>query len=268
MIRVKRNTAWVHPAGAFFFSIKQLTRWQEVCFLPFYAVMTKAKTVVITGCSRGLGRAMVPEFISRGWTVLGCARDAAMIAELKAEYPAPHQFLTCDVASEASVAAFCQAVLTVCVAPDLVLNNAAMVNPNAPFWEIDAESFSQIVDTNLKGTASVMRHLLPTMLRRGSGVIVNFSSGWGRSTAPEVAPYCATKHAIEGLSLAVAQETDGRVAVIALNPGIIDTRMLRSCFGEAAAHHQTPEEWAHQAVPFLIRLNHRDNGRSLTAPGG
>lgn len=228
--------------------------------------MKNSKTVVITGCSRGLGRAMVPEFISRGWTVVGCGRDAALMSSLQAEHPAPHRFLVCDVAKEVSVAAFCQAVLAECDAPDLVLNNAAMVNPNAPLWEISAEAFSQIVDTNLKGTASVMRHLLPAMLQRGSGVVVNFSSGWGRSTSPEVAPYCATKYAIEGLSMAVAQETGGRVAIIPLNPGIIDTRMLRSCFGAEAGHYPGPDAWARSAVPFLIKLGPKDNGRPLTAP--
>lgn len=228
--------------------------------------MKNSKTVVITGCSRGLGRAMVPEFISRGWIVIGCGRDAALMSGLQAEYPSPHRFLVCDVAVEASVAAFCKAVLTARDAPDLVLNNAAMVNPNAPLWEISAEAFSQIVDTNLKGTASVMRHLLPAMLQRGSGVVVNFSSGWGRSTSPEVAPYCATKFAIEGLSMAVAQETGGRVAIIPLNPGIIDTRMLRSCFGGEAGHYPGPEAWARTAVPFLIKLGPNDNGRPLTAP--
>ena len=155
-----------------------------------------------------------------------------------------------------------------CGLPDLVLNNAGIVNKSAPLWEVSAEEFSRVVDINLKGPAYVMRHLLPAMLKRGSGVVVNFSSGWGRCTAPEVAPYCATKYAIEGLSQAVAQETGGKVAIIPLNPGIIDTRMLRSCFGNEAGHYPGPKEWARTAVPFLIKLGPKDNGRPLTAPGG
>lgn len=230
--------------------------------------MSESQIVLITGCSRGLGRAMIPEFISRGWTVAGCARDPVMVADLKQQFPAPHHFAVCDVADEDQVATFCQTVLTTCGMPDLVLNNAAIVNASAPIWEVPAEEFSRVVDINIKGTASVMRHLLPAMLKRGSGVMVNFSSGWGRCTAPAVAPYCATKYAIEGLSQAVAQETEGKVAVIPLNPGIIDTRMLRSCFGDDAGHYPGPEDWARQAVPFLIKLGPKDNGRSLTAPGG
>ncbi|MES2735135.1 MAG: SDR family oxidoreductase [Verrucomicrobiota bacterium] len=230
--------------------------------------MTSKKLVLITGCSRGLGQAMIPEFTERGWTVAGCARDAERVAQLQQQFPAPHHFTVCDVADDAQVQSFCQGVLKEQGVPDLVLNNAAIVNASAPLWEISADEFSRVVDINVKGTASVMRHLLPAMLKRGSGVMVNFSSGWGRSTSPEVAPYCATKYAIEGLSQAVAQETGGKVAVIPLNPGVIDTRMLRSCFGESAGGYPGPEEWARTAVPFLIKLGSKDNGRPLTAPGG
>jgi len=123
------------------------------------------------------------------------------------------------------------------------------------------------MDINIKGTASMMRHLLPAMMERGGGVIVNFSSGWDRSTAAGVAPYCATKFAIEGLSLATAQDTGGRVAVIPMNPGIIDTEMLRSCFGGGAGHYPDAADWAKRAVQFFIQLGRKDNGRSLTVPG-
>lgn len=150
--------------------------------------------------------------------------------------------------------------------PDLVLNNAAIINASAPVWEVPAEEFSRVVDVNIKGVAAVMRHLMPAMLKRGRGVVVNFSSGWGRSTSPEVAPYCATKFAIEGLSEAAAQETGGKVAVVALNPGIIDTEMLRSCFGSGAADFGDAEAWAERSVPFLMDLGLKDNGKSLTAP--
>ena len=119
-------------------------------------------------------------------------------------------------------------------APDLLLNNAATINPNAPLWKVSADEFSYVIDVNIKGVANVIRHFVPRMIERGSGVIVNFSSGWGRSTSPEVAPYCATKWAIEGLTRALAQELPAGMAAIPLNPGIINTDMLQSCFGESA----------------------------------
>ena len=226
-----------------------------------------AKTVLITGCTRGLGHAMVPEFVSRGWKVAGCGRNADAVEELQRTWGVEHLFQTCDVRDEKQVKTFCESVVKGPGTPDLVLNNAAIVNRNAPVWEVPGEEFDQVIDINVKGTAHVMRHIMPVMLKRGSGVIVNFSSGWGRCTAPEVAPYCASKHAIEGLSQAAAQEKRGRVAVIPLNPGIIDTEMLRSCFGEGAAGFPDAREWARKAVPYLISLQPRDNGRPLTVPG-
>jgi NAD(P)-dependent dehydrogenase (short-subunit alcohol dehydrogenase family) len=133
---------------------------------------------------------------------------------------------------------------------------------------VPAGEFSTVVDVNIKGVANVIRHFLPAMVARKSGVIVNFSSGWGRATDAEVAPYCATKWAIEGMTRALAQELPRGMAAIPLNPGIIDTAMLRSCFGADAGHYPTAEEWAATAVPFLLRLGPADNGKPLTAPGG
>jgi NAD(P)-dependent dehydrogenase (short-subunit alcohol dehydrogenase family) len=97
-------------------------------------------------------------------------------------------------------------------------------------------------------------------------VIVNLSSGWGRSTDAEVAPYCASKWAIEGLTQSLAQELPSGMAAVPLNPGIINTEMLQSTFGSSASHYPSPEEWAKIAVPFLLEIGAKDNGRQLTVP--
>jgi NAD(P)-dependent dehydrogenase (short-subunit alcohol dehydrogenase family) len=119
---------------------------------------------------------------------------------------------------------------------------------------------------NVKGTANVIRHFGPAMVKRKSGVIVNLSSGWGRSTDAEVAPYCASKWAIEGLTQSLAQELPSGMAAVPLNPGIINTEMLRSTFGGSASIYPTPEEWAKVAVPFLLEIGPKDNGKQLTVP--
>ena len=95
-------------------------------------------------------------------------------------------------------------------------------------------------------------------------MIINFSSGWGRSASPEVAPYCATKWAIEGLTQSLAQELSSGMAAIPVNPGVINTDMLRSCFGPSAADFQNPDEWAQVAVPFFLNLGPSHNGRAMT----
>lgn len=225
---------------------------------------TAQKVVVITGASRGLGRAMTAEFASRGHTVAGCARSKAAVAELQKTFASPHRFDVVDVASDPSVQTWAQSVLKTHGAPDLLLNNAAVINRNARLWEVSAEDFSQVIDVNIKGVTNVIRHFAPAMIAKRSGVIVNFSSGWGRSTDAEVAPYCATKWAMEGLTQALAQELPNGMAAIPLNPGVIDTDMLRSCFGGSASSYPSPAEWAKRAVPFLLNLSAKDNGRPLT----
>ncbi len=97
--------------------------------------------------------------------------------------------------------------------------------------------------------------------------MVNFSSAWGRSTSPEVAPYCATKWAIEGLTRALADELPPGMAAIPLNPGVINTDMLQSCFGDSASAYPTAQQWAERAVPFLLGLGAKDSGQALTVPG-
>jgi NAD(P)-dependent dehydrogenase (short-subunit alcohol dehydrogenase family) len=222
------------------------------------------KTVVITGVTRGLGRAMTEEFIRLGHGVLGCGRSEKNLVELRRRFDKRHQFDRVDVASDEQVDAWAKRLLNSPGAPDLVLNNAGVINRNAPLWKVGPEEFGRVIDVNIKGVANVIRHFVPELIKRGSGVVVNFSSGWGRSTDAEVAPYCATKWAIEGLTRALAKELPANVAAVALNPGIINTDMLQSCFGDSASAYPSAEQWARKAVPFLLELGPRHNGQSLT----
>ncbi|HND55307.1 MAG TPA: SDR family oxidoreductase [Pirellulaceae bacterium] len=202
--------------------------------------------------------------MAAGHVVYGCARSTEAVAELSACYPSPHRFQVVDVTDEAQVAAWAEAILADGGPPDLLVNNAAVINGSRPLWEVQSDEFSRVIDINIKGVFLMIRHFVPAMAARREGVIVNFSSGWGRSTSPEVAPYCATKWAIEGLTQALAQELPRGMAAVPLNPGIIHTDMLDSCFGEGASSYPSPAQWAKRAVPFILRLSARDNGRALS----
>jgi NAD(P)-dependent dehydrogenase (short-subunit alcohol dehydrogenase family) len=225
-----------------------------------------SRRILITGVGRGLGLAMTEKFVELGHAVVGCSRQQAHVEQLAKRFGEPHWFAAVDVADDKAVGQWAKGMLAEGGAPDLVLNNAAAINENAPLWEVPAEDFSRVIDVNIKGVYHVVRHFLPAMIERGSGVIINFSSGWGRSTSPEVAPYCATKYAVEGLTLALAQELPEGMCAVPLNPGIINTDMLQSCFGENADSYPTPEQWAKKAVPFLLKIGPRDNGKQLTVP--
>jgi NAD(P)-dependent dehydrogenase (short-subunit alcohol dehydrogenase family) len=223
-----------------------------------------SKVIVITGATRGLGRALVGQFAAAGRTVAGCGRRQAHVAELAAAFPPPHSFTALDVRDANAMIRWAQTVIAALGPPDLLINNAALMNTPAPLWQVPKDEFDAMIDVNIKGVANAIRAFVPAMVARQSGVIVNLSSGWGRSTSPEVAPYCATKYAIEGLTLALAQELPKGMAAVPLNPGVIDTDMLRQAWSDGASAYPKADAWAKRAAPFLLALNAKDNGRSLS----
>lgn len=226
----------------------------------------RSRIIVITGATRGCGRAMVERFIEAGHTVIGCGRSDAHVTDLQKTFGEPHRFDVVDVADDAQVGKWAQSVLGTGLLPDLLVNNAAIMNQPAPLWQVPVAEFHAIIQVNVIGTANVIRHFVPAMAAQKRGVIVNFSSGWGRSTSPDVAPYCATKFAIEGLTQALAQELPRGMAAIPLNPGIINTEMLQTCWSDGANRYPTPDRWSRVAVPYLLSLSAKDNGESLSVP--
>ncbi len=225
------------------------------------------KRIVITGVTRGIGRGLAGEFARLGHMVIGCGRTADPVAELQTALGRAHHFTAVDVTNDRAVADWAKSTLSEHGAPDLLINNAAIINTNANLVDVSAEEFDAVIDINIKGVANVTRHFAPAMIEHNHGVIVNLSSGWGRSTSPEVAPYCATKWAMEGLSKAMAEELPSGMACVPLSPGVVNTEMLQSCFGAGADSARKPDAFAQVAAPFLLALGPKDNGQSLTVPG-
>ncbi|WP_280208019.1 SDR family NAD(P)-dependent oxidoreductase [Brevibacillus sp. AY1] len=113
----------------------------------------------------------------------------------------------------------------------------------------------------------VTRGLGRAMVERAEGVIINISSYWGRHGEGMVAPYCASKFAVEGLSRSLAQELPKGMAVVALDPGgSIDTAMLQQCSPGEVETAPSPEAWSRVAVPYLLKIGPKENGKSLTCP--
>ncbi len=208
---------------------------------------------------------MVDEFTQLGHTLAGCGRNQTVLDELGRAFSSGY-FAKVDVSNDEQVSAFCQAAAAQVGPPDLLINNASIINKPAPLWEVSADEFDLVMAINVNGAANVIRHAVPLMAECRTGVVVNLSSGWGRSTSADVAPYCASKWAIEGMTQALAQEVPNGVAAVALNPGVINTGMLQRCWGEGAESYQSPQQWAAKAAPFLLGLSADDNGSSLTAP--
>lgn len=224
-----------------------------------------AKKIVLTGCTRGLGRALLEEWILNGHLLAGCGRNEGTVRELRNRFGPPHRFDAVDVSDAEAVHRWAGDVLRE-GAPDLLVNNAAVMHEPAPFWEIPREAIQQNYQVNLMGTVHVLQAFLPAFVEAGRGMIVNLSSGAGRSGIPRISVYGSTKWAIEGLSKSIAAELPEGVGIVPLSPGMVDTDMLRACYGDQAAEHRTAQAWAKVAASFILGLTPAQSGQSISTP--
>jgi NAD(P)-dependent dehydrogenase (short-subunit alcohol dehydrogenase family) len=225
------------------------------------------RRIVLTGATRGLGAAMLEGFIASGAIVHGCGTNSAAVEQLKQAYSGPHTFHVVNVTDSAQIKHWANSILKDGT-PDLLINNAALINTPAKLWDLPASEWRRMFDVNVLGMVEVLRAFIPAMVAQKKGVIVNFSSAWGRTTSADVSAYCATKFAVEGLTRSLAQELPKGMAAVALNPGVIATDMLAQVFGAGASAYPTPKAWSKRSVPFILGLGARDNGASADVPGG
>lgn len=216
------------------------------------------KIVVITGISHGIGHALAREFLKEKWNVFGCARSKPDDSKTK-----EFNFNSLDVSNYSQVKSWSENIISKVGSPQILINNASIINKNSPLWKIPTADFDSLIDINIKGVANVLRAFLPSMIDSSQGIIVNISSGWGTHGAANVSSYCASKFAIEGLTQSLAQELSAGLIAISLSPGIVKTRMLQSCSPDYYEKAIEPKEWAKKAVPFICGLTPKQNGASL-----
>jgi len=182
------------------------------------AVTLAGKTAVVTGASRGIGRAIAAALAGAGARVAGCARNPEAGGDV----------FRCDVARADDVARFAADVLERLGPPDVLVNNAG-VAARVRLDDMPLDTWDAVVDSNLKGTFLVTRAFLPAMRARRGGRIVNVASISGRQGTALLSAYCAAKHGVVGLTRALAAELRAdAIAVNAVCPGSVDTAMLRA----------------------------------------
>jgi NAD(P)-dependent dehydrogenase (short-subunit alcohol dehydrogenase family) len=187
-----------------------------------------SRTVLITGCSSGIGRATAERLAKRGWTVYATARDVEAIASLR-EHGC--RLLPLDVTDEESMRSAVEEVERAEGAVGILVNNAGYSQSGA-IEEVPMEKVRRQFETNVFGLARMCQLVLPGMRRHGYGRIVNVSSMGGKLTFPGGGYYHATKHAVEALSDALRFEVEGfGVKVSVIEPGLIRTGFADTAVG-------------------------------------
>ncbi|MDP4031540.1 MAG: SDR family oxidoreductase [Pseudorhodobacter sp.] len=216
---------------------------------------TAQKTILITGCSSGIGLDAARGLHARGWRVFATCRQEADCARLRAE---GLESFGLDYADEASIAA---AVAEVSARTggrlDALYNNGAFACPGA-LEDLPRGGLREIFETNLFGTHDLTRRVIPMMRAQGHGRIVNCSSILGLVGYKWRGAYVATKFALEGLTDVLRMEMAGTgIAVILIEPGPIPTKIREN----AIPHFEKWIDWQHSARvqeyrPLLARLYH------------
>lgn len=174
--------------------------------------------VLVTGASRGIGRAIVSRFVAGGCTVVACARPGPSLEALDADFPGV-DCVPCDMRDEAAVDALARSVLERHGVPDLLVNNAGQYRPGRISEEAD-DALLDMLQANLFGAYRLTRRLLPGMVARRSGTIINMCSVASIAAYPDGGSYSIAKHALHGFSRNLREEMKPHgVRVVALLPG-------------------------------------------------
>ena len=193
-------------------------------------------TVVVTGAARGLGRGIAEAFLAEGAGVLVADVNGEALAETAAALGAAGavEAIRVDVSVHHEVAAMVERALAWRGKIDHLINNAGIVRIASLAHSSEAD-WDRVIDVNLKGVYLGMRAVLPHMIERRSGSIVNIASQAGKRGSRYIGPYCASKAGVISLTQTAALEAAPHVRVNCVCPGFINTELQEEEYDEVAA---------------------------------
>ncbi|MFP4501640.1 MAG: SDR family oxidoreductase [Candidatus Hydrogenedentota bacterium] len=220
----------------------------------------EGNTALITGAGRGIGRGIALAFAKEGAKIAGVARSDKELTEtarLVHETGADAVVFPCDVTSPESVRAAVAGAHEALGPIDLLVNNAGFARFK-PFHEYTFAEWQQTFAVNLDGVFHMVQAVLPDMMARKTGRIINISSVAGLKPLLHQSAYVAAKHALNGLTEVLAMELkEHNIGVHAICPGGVDTRLSREAMPERdKSHWMTPEDIAHAAL-YLATMSPR-----------
>jgi NADP-dependent 3-hydroxy acid dehydrogenase YdfG len=194
------------------------------------------KVVFITGASSGIGRATARAFAAAGANLLLCARREERLEELKGDlsssYPSIQiRTFELDVRDPESVESELKALTPEWQRIDVLVNNAGLSRGLDPMHEGSIEDWDEMIDTNVKGLLYVSRAIVPGMVQRCTGHIVNIGSIAGHEVYPKGNVYCASKHAVDAITRGMRIDLMGTgVKVTTIDPGLVETEFSKVRF--------------------------------------
>ena len=246
--------------------------------------LLEGKVSLVTGGASGIGRSTCLALAREGARVLACDVDEGAGEKLSREITdggGEARFLRVDVTRETDVEAAVKTAVEGFGRLDCAVNNAGITGTGGMIHELSSGEFARVLGVNLSGVFLCLKHEIPVMQEQGGGAIVNMASGAGLIAVPGLAHYCASKHAVLGLTKTAALENARTgVRVNAVCPGSIDTPLLQATIGDNPTVEKmvlksqpggrlgTPEEIAESVVWLLSDRASFVTGHSMLVDGG
>ncbi|WP_285750541.1 SDR family oxidoreductase [Lentzea sp. NBRC 105346] len=220
------------------------------------------QVAVVTGAANGIGRALVSRLVAAGVKVVMADVEEAplRVAEIELQFFGGDVLaVPTDVTDLTEVERLRDRALEHYGRVDLIVNNAGVIGPKKPVWELEASEWKRTTSVNLDGVFYMLKVFVPELVTRGRGHVVNVASVLGTSTTPLMGDYAASKHAVVGLTETLRSELPAEIGVTLVLPGPVRTRLLDG-ENDLMGIAQSPSAVADQIVAAV------DAGRMRLSP--